>query len=135
MDLLQEYENEILDAHYLAKLYNPEFKQVDGLYFLLANVDDDALSGWLENPKYLQSPKKLENTINHVHLDELIVDEESQYEIGEILMQRWIGLLAQKFPAQEFEINVVRLKDGGWELQMWTKRDDNKKKRSKQKAG
>jgi hypothetical protein len=128
LDLLQKYENEVLDAPYLVQLYNPEFKQVDGLYFLSAHMHDESWSRWLENPEYVHSPHKLENTINHVHLDELIEDEEKQHEIGEFLKQRWFEILAREFPKQEFEIKVMRLKDGGWELQMWAKRDDNKKK-------
>ena len=135
MDSLQKYENEVLDASYLARLYNPEFKQVDGLYFLSAHIDDDTLSRWLENPKYIQAPQKLENTINHVHLDELIEDEKKQHEIGEVLKQRWFEVLALEFPKQKFEIKVIQLKDGGWELQMWAKRDDNKKRPPQQNAG
>jgi len=135
LDLLQKYENEILDAPYLGRLYNPEFKQVNGLYFLSTHMDDNSLARWLENPKYLQAPHKLENTINHVHLDELVEDEEKQYEIGKALKQRWFEVLSREFPRQKFEIKVVPLKDGGWELQMWAERGDNKKKHPKQKAG
>lgn len=134
MDPFEKYSSEILDVKYLASLYNPEFKRVEGLYFLSAHLDGNSLSRWSKNPRYLQAPEKLENTINHVHLDELIENEERQYEIGIILQQRWLEKLTQEFPNQEFEVNISRLKDGSWELKMWTKRVDDEKT-SKRKTG
>lgn len=135
MDPFQKYKSKVLDTPYLAQLYNPEFKQVGNLYFLSDHMDDDSLQLWLKNPKYLQTPEKLENTINHVHLDELMEDEKSQQEIGKVLKQRWREKLAQEFPKQKFEIKVIQMKDGGWELQMWAKRAVNQRKSPKQKAG
>jgi len=124
LDALQKYQNEVLEPEYLASLYDPEFITRQGLFFLSNHAKDDSLSGWLSNPKYLQQPHKLENTINHVHLDELVEDLEHQHEIGLILQQRWSDKLSKQFPEQEFEIKLALIEDSRWELQMWAKRDN-----------
>lgn len=127
LDVLQKYTNEILNVNYLTLLYNPKFKIVKGFYLLTCHFTDETLTSWLENPEYLQAPEKLENTINHVHLDDLIENEERQYEIGLVLRKIWLDKLEQKFPNQEFEVNLSPLEAGGWELGMWAKREKNKK--------
>lgn len=111
-----EWQERILDREYLLKLWEPKFLEVKGLILLEAHYDPANLQQWLQ---IQGAHRKLENTINHVHLDDITSELELQRDIGESLRTRWSQALQQAFPHETFEINLV-LTETGWELQLWT---------------
>ena len=118
-DIPVEWQKRIQDKAYLSKLWKPQFLEVEGLIFLEAHYVPDNLQQWLQTPG-THDKKKLENTINHIHLDDIATELELQHKIGEILQRNWKQALSQTFPHKAFEINLTQT-NRGWELQLWTK--------------
>lgn len=118
-DIPIEWQKRIQDKEYLLQLMEPEFLEIEGLILLEAHYDPENLQQWLQTPG-AQDKKKLENTINHVHLDDITTELKLQRQIGEILQKKWGQVLNQTFLHKTFEINLVQT-DIGWELQLWTK--------------
>jgi hypothetical protein len=116
-----EWKKHIIDEDYFLQLWEPKFLEVEKLILFEGHYSPDNLSQWLQIPSAKENLKKLENTINHVHLDDVAEDLRIQREIGESLQVKWHQTLEQTFPDKDFEVNLVQSATG-WELQMWTQR-------------
>jgi hypothetical protein len=120
-DIPTEWQEHIEDQEYFMQLWNPEFIELEGLILLKAHYNPANFQQWMEKATQ-GNLEKLENTINHVHLDYFDEDSQLQHQIGETLTLRWKEVLKQTFPDKDFEINLVIMDDKTWELQLWTKR-------------
>jgi hypothetical protein len=110
---------QISDRNYLTLLINPIFIDLKGLILLKAHVDPSTIGQWLSQPEKFRDKHKLENTINHVHLDYFTADQDLQKQIGEQLLLIWLERLKDEFPNKKFELSLV-FSENGWELQMWS---------------
>jgi hypothetical protein len=133
-ETFEKYRDRVLDSDYFESVFYPRFVKVKGLYLFRGHYSASNLAKWLKVPGILRNLLKMENTINHVHLDDLRRDHAGQRKIGALLRPRWIAELSRRFPRQKF---VVRLSNGshGWELGMWAKRVVKTKTKAKSKAG
>jgi len=116
-----EWKKHIIEEEYFLRSWEPKFIEVDGFIIFEGHYNPDNFQQWLQMPGAKENPEKLENTINHVHLDDIVEDLELQREIGESLQGRWLRTLVHTFPDRDFEVSLAEV-DTGWELQMWTKR-------------
>jgi hypothetical protein len=120
MEMPAEWEKHIQDKDYFLQIWNPKFVEVEGLIILEAHYDPMGLHDWISRSR--GNYEKLENTLNHVHLDYITEEVDLQEEIGQNLRIRWRQTLQQIFPDRNFEINLVLVNNKDWELQLWTKR-------------
>jgi hypothetical protein len=116
-----EWQKYIQDKEYFLQLWNPEFVKIKGLILLKAHYNPASIQQWFQRAAQ-GNLEKLENTINHVHLDYFVEESDLQRQIGENLELRWRHALQQAFPNKSFEINLVAMDEESWELQLWTKR-------------
>jgi len=116
--------SKITEKEYFNSLSHPRFLELDGLIVLESHYTPEAFEQWKTVLEKNSSPAdlgKIENTINHVHLDDLTTDEGQQNEIGEYLRKIWIDTAVVQFPNYEFECQVKRFEQG-WELVMQRRR-------------
>jgi len=124
VQLQRNWSTKIIDKGYFASISEPHFLELDGLIILESHYTSASFEQWkklLESRNSFTDLGKTENTINHVHLDDLVEDEGLQKEIGEYLRKIWIDALGTQFPNYEFECRVERF-ERGWELVMWRRR-------------
>ena len=114
----------ISNNEYLLSLLKPQFIRKEGLIILKSHYNSKTFKAkWIPFiHNHLNDRKRLENTINHVHLGDVTENVELQQEIGEQLIQIWQNKLTAQFPELGFEIKL-KFYDDEWELQLWTKTD------------
>ena len=78
----------VKDLNYLIELLNPQFVYKDGCFFLEANFDEENYKKHWKR-KVLEERQKVEATINHLHLGDLVEDTEEQEKLGEKLKEIW----------------------------------------------
>ncbi len=113
--------SKIKDQEYFEKLSHPHFLELDELIILEAHYTPENFELWKGQLESRNSPAdfmKTENTINHVHLDELVSKESLQAVVGEYLKEIWIEALHTRFPNRKFVCKVEHYKMG-WELVLW----------------
>lgn len=120
--VLSEWLQEIEDQEYFLQLWNLKLIEVDGLFFIEAHYNPKSVEQWLQEGKRFPL-EKLENTVNHVHLDYFTENPESQRKLGQMLQRRWKQLLKQTFPNKKFEVNLVSPDENEWELELWVRRE------------
>lgn len=116
--------SKIKDKKYFESISNPHFLELDGLIILESHYTPESFEQWKKMLEGRNSPadaQKMGNTINHVHLDDLVYEESLQIELGEYLQKIWIDALSVQFPNYEFECKVKQ-SERGWELVMWRRR-------------
>lgn len=116
--------SKIKDKKYFETLSHPHFLELDELIILEAHYTPESFEMWksrLEKQNSTADFMKTENTINHVHLDELVRKESLQVEVGEYLKEIWMEALRTQFPNYTFVCKVEHYKMG-WELVLWKQR-------------
>ena len=114
----------ITEKEYFNSLSHPRFLELDGLIILESHHTPESFERWKITLIKNNSPAefgKIENTINHVHLDDFATDESQQKEIGEYLRKIWVDTLSAQFPNEKF-ICEVKQYEAGWELVLWKMR-------------
>ena len=125
--MLKEQNNwvsKVSDPEYLNSLSHPRFLELDGLIVLESHYTPESFQKWKKILESCRNPadfQKMENTINHVHLDDLSNDESLQRELGDYLQKIWYETLRAQFPEYIFECKVKHYEEG-WELVMWKRR-------------
>jgi hypothetical protein len=120
----EKWLSKLLDTEYFESVSNPRFLELDGLVILEYHYIPESFEQWKETIGNHSSPgalQKIENTINHIHLDEIVKGEKSQIAAGEYLQKIWLDVLSVQFPNYEFVCKVEPFKMG-WELVMWKQR-------------
>ena len=87
-EIPEEWKNQIYLEDYLLQLFNSQFVKVDDWVFLDAHYSPENLKQWTQSlpPKLTSEDRmKLENTINHVHLDDFTTELGFQKKIGQQL--------------------------------------------------
>jgi hypothetical protein len=116
--------SDLKDLDYFKTVANPYFLELDGLIVLEAHYNPESIEQLKKILQSRNSPKdleKAENTINHIHLDDLVEEESLQIELGEYLQKIWMKALSEQFPNYEFECTVKHF-ETGYELVMWKRR-------------
>lgn len=116
-----EWKSYIKEVEYLFLLINPQFIKIEGLIILQAHYDPETFkANWLpiirEHPN---ESKRIENTLNHIHLGDFTDDPIIQNKIGKYIRKIWRERLKSKFPRTKFEMPLKRISDE-WELELWT---------------
>ena len=107
--LQRNWSSTVMDKEYFASVSNPHFLELDGLIVLESHYDPESfqqLKKILETRNSPSAFQKMENTINHVHLDDLLDGESLQKELGEYLQKIWNDALHVQFPDYTFECKV-----------------------------
>ncbi|MGH7801568.1 MAG: hypothetical protein ACREOW_13245 [Thermodesulfobacteriota bacterium] len=115
----------VKDLNYLIQLLNPQFVYKDGCFFLEAHFDEENYKKHWKR-KVLEDRQKVEATINHVHLGDLVEDTEEQEKLGKKLKEIWQEKLSELFPPRRFELILSQVlfdSDYEWVLDLWMKRD------------
>ena len=115
----------VKDLNYLIQLLNPQFVYKDGCFFLEAHFDEENYKKHWKR-KVLEDRQKVEATINHVHLGDLVEDTEEQEKLGKKLKEIWQEKLSELFPRRRFELILSQVLfdlDYEWVLDLWMKRD------------
>ena len=78
----------VKDLNYLIELLNPQFVYKDGCFFLEAHFGEENYKKHWKR-KVLEDRQKVEATINHLHLGDLVEDTEEQEKLGKKLKEIW----------------------------------------------
>lgn len=119
----EEWLPKILQVEYFNDISNPRFIEIDNLIILATHYTKKSYAKWKKTLKSHNSPKdleRLENTLNHIHLSDIVEDPELQKEVGEYLKKIWVEVLERQFISKSFECQLAPVNDG-WELIMWSR--------------
>ena len=125
----------ISNNEYLLSLLKPQFIKREGLIILKSHYDTETFkTKWIPFiHNHPNDKKRLENTLNHVHLGDVTENIELQQKIGEQLIQIWQNKLAAQFPRLSFEVRLKFYNDE-WELQLWTRHNQTAPSHRKKKT-
>lgn len=104
----------ITDLDYLMEVLHPTFVEVDGCIFFQPHFDKENYNQhWYRLVS--KDRQKIEHTLNHVHLNDLISDVNSQRLLGERIQKIWFKELKEHFPEKNFHIELYQ-HEGDWIL-------------------
>jgi len=122
---MNELPNEILSKikqiDYFTAISNPVFLEIEGLVVLESHYTPRSFEQWkriIENHSSPEELERIENAINHVHLNDIVETPDLQKLIGEYLVAKWKKALLSQFPSKSFECHLS-LSKNEWELAMW----------------
>jgi ribosomal protein S18 acetylase RimI-like enzyme len=100
-----------------ASLLWPDWVEIDGCVLRRDVADSEAIRDWAETAG--GSVQRTESMLNHVHLYDLVTDEEEEDEgfdqrltdVAETLAAAWRASLAATFPSRTFQVIVASAED------------------------
>lgn len=104
----------VTDLNYLAQVLHPTFIEVDECVFFQPHFEPENYERhW--RALSLKDRRKVERTINHLHLSELTLGPHNQRQLGERIKQVWAEVLNHDFPGKDFHMRLYQHK-GEWVL-------------------
>ncbi len=93
----------LVDKQYYEQAANPHFLVKDGCVFFSSHFEEKNYRQW---KKIERSKEKLERTINHIHLNDLVDNYDNQLKLGRKIKKIWQNELKKIFPSVTFDLKL-----------------------------
>ena len=104
----------VTDLDYLTQVLHPTFIEVDECIFFRPHFECEDYEKYWQSFS-LKDRRKVERTLNHVHLSDLTPGPNNQRQLGERIKKVWAEALRHRFPEKDFNIELYQHK-GEWVL-------------------